>query len=298
MRGESASAGTTGRAFPQAPLFDLDTVWFQVAGTLCNLRCTHCFISCTPKNHSHEMLSLETVLGFLDEARSLGVREYYFTGGEPFMNRDLLAMLEATLRQGPATVLTNGLLIRNGMAERLKQLADASRHSLDLRVSIDGYDAATNDPIRGAGTFERVMRCLTDLARVGLAPVITVSEACDGAGSREGRERFLEMLAGIGLKHPRLKILPLLRLGAEESRSRAYEDCESLAGCSVSSEQARGLVCSSGRMVTSQGVFVCPILIDFPAARMGTSLADTLRPFTLSYRACFTCHRLGLSCTT
>jgi hypothetical protein len=47
--------------FPIAPLFALDTLWFQVAGTLCNLQCTHCFISCSPTNHAHEMLTLADV---------------------------------------------------------------------------------------------------------------------------------------------------------------------------------------------------------------------------------------------
>ena len=93
---------------PDVSLRALDTLWFQVAGTICNIECTHCFISCSPKNHAHEMLSLAEVEARLAEARELGVREYYFTGGEPFMNRDMLPILEMTLKQGPATVLATG----------------------------------------------------------------------------------------------------------------------------------------------------------------------------------------------
>ena len=104
---------------PHVPLLALDTLWFQVAGTVCNIACTHCFISCSPKNHSHEMLTLSEVKTRLAEARALGVRDYYFTGGEPFMNRDLLPMLEATLNQGPASVLTNGMLLRKEVCRRL-----------------------------------------------------------------------------------------------------------------------------------------------------------------------------------
>jgi hypothetical protein len=51
-------------------------------------------------------------------------------------------------------------------------------------------------------------------------------------------------------------------------------------------------------MVTSKGVYVCPILIDFPEARMGTALAETLGGFELRHSACFTCHAQGLSCRT
>ena len=66
-------------------------------------------------------------------------------------------MIEAALAQGPVTVLTNGLLFKPETAQRLRALFDASPYSLDLRVSIDGYDAASNDPIRGAGSFERIL---------------------------------------------------------------------------------------------------------------------------------------------
>src|SRR5690349_12103777 len=75
-------------AAPAPPFLGLDTLWFQVAGTVCNLACTHCFISCSPSNHTHEMLDLATVRRVLAEAAALGVKEYYFTGGEPFLNRE------------------------------------------------------------------------------------------------------------------------------------------------------------------------------------------------------------------
>jgi len=85
---------------PIVPLAHLDDLWFQVGGTRCNLECRHCFISCSPRNHSFEFLSLEVVRRALDESVALGVKEYYFTGGEPFLNRDMVAILELTLRYG------------------------------------------------------------------------------------------------------------------------------------------------------------------------------------------------------
>ena len=284
--------------FPIAPLFALDTLWFQVAGTLCNLQCTHCFISCSSTNHAHEMLALADVKRHLQEAEALGVKEYYFTGGEPFMNHEIFEILEETLRKGPVSVLTNGVLIRADTAARLKSLSDASEYSLDVRISIDGWDAATNDPIRGAGTFERILSGVRALASAGLNPVLTVTEACEGAATQDGRTRFLDFLRSIGLPQPRLKILPLLRLGAEESRLRAYESWETLKGRELTAEEAGVLQCTGCRMVTSKGVYVCPILIDAPEAKMGETLTDTLRQFTLKHRACYTCHEYGLSCRT
>ena len=281
---------------PQVPMRALDTVWFQVAGTVCNIACTHCFISCSPKNHSHEMLSLADVETRLAEARVLGVREYYFTGGEPFMNRDMLPILAATLKQGPASVLTNGMLLRREVCAQLRKLMDGSEYSLDLRVSLDGFDAETHDAIRGEGVWDRVMTGLRNLAEVGINPVITVTEAAEGVGTAEGRMRFLDLIRSFGFDRPRLKVLPLFRIGAEETRSRAYADWERIV--TMSDEDAETLQCSSCRMITSKGVYVCPILIETAEARMGDTLTETLRPFPLKYGACHTCWVDGVSCRT
>jgi MoaA/NifB/PqqE/SkfB family radical SAM enzyme len=276
----------------------LDTLWFQVSGTICNITCTHCFISCSPKNHSHEMLSLAQVEERLAEARDLGVREYYFTGGEPFMNRDMIPILAATLKQGPASVLTNGMLLRREICRQLRDLSDASEYSLDIRVSLDGFDQGSHDAIRGAGVWDRVMIGLRNLAEVGINPVITVTEAAGGVRTDDGRTRFLDVIRSFGFDKPRLKVLPLFRIGAEETRTRAYEDWERLSMDALSDSDAEVLQCSSCRMVTSKGVYVCPILIETPEARMGETIAETLRPFPLRYGACHTCWVEGVSCRT
>ena len=294
--GEDAR-GTRGK-FPSVPMLAMDTLWFQVAGTLCNIACTHCFISCSPKNHAHEMMTLADVLPYLDEAKKLGVREYYFTGGEPFMNRELLAILTATLQQGPATVLTNGMLLKPNVCAELRRLFDMSEYSLDIRVSLDGFDCESHDAIRGAGVWDKVMAGLQNLAAVGLNPVLTVSEAAEGVGSVEGRARFLELIRSFGFAKPRLKVLSLFRIGAEESRSRSYESWERLSRDTMPREDATLLQCSTCRMVTSKGVYVCPILINDDDARMGETISETLREFPLKSGACYTCWVDGVTCRT
>lgn len=283
---------------PAVGLRSLDTLWFQVAGTVCNLACTHCFVSCSPTNHTHEFLSLAEVERTLAEAVELGVKEYYFTGGEPFLNPDMERILEATLRVGPANVLTNGLLLDAGRCARLKALSDGSDYSLDLRISLDGFSAEANDPIRGEGSFERVLAALRHLAAVGLNPVLTVTEVHSENASAAGKQRFFELLRELGLAKPRLKVLPIFHIGAEAERGGAYERWQRLAAGDAPDGSWDHLQCSTCRMVTDQGVWVCPILVNEPGGRMGATLADTLGSFALSHPACWTCHVHGVSCRT
>ena len=283
---------------PRVELRSLDTLWFQVAGTVCNLACTHCFISCSPTNHTHEFLSLAEVRRHLDDAARLGVKEYYFTGGEPFLNPDMEAILEATLRAGPASVLTNGLLLDPARCARLAAMGAASDYSLDLRVSLDGYDPASNDAIRGEGVFERALAGVANLVAVGLNPVLTVTEVYDENATAEGKERFYALLRGLGIDKPRLKVLPVFHLGAEAERGGAYESWQRLRAGDVPGDSSDHLQCSSCRMVTDQGVWVCPILVNEPDGRMGERLADTLGGHDLGHPACWTCHAYGVSCRT
>ncbi len=156
---------------------------------------------------------------------------------------------------------------------------------------------ATN-PIRGAGTFDRVLRGVGNLVTAGLNPVLTVTEACPEASTDDGKARFLRLLAELGIDRPRLKVLPVFRVGAEVERGGAYEAWQRLRVGDAIDDDWNHLQCSSCRMVTSRGVWVCPILVNHPEARMGAALDDTLGAFALSHQACWTCHVRGASCRT
>lgn len=283
---------------PRVRLSSLDTLWFQVGGTVCNLACTHCFVSCSPTNHTHEMLRLAEIEPYLAEAAALGVKEYYFTGGEPFLNPEMEAILAATLEVGPASVLTNGLLLDAERCERLRRLAEGSQHSLELRVSLDGFEAAAHDAIRGPGSFTKALAGLSECYRAGLQPVVTVTEVHAENGSQDGRLRFLDLLKSLGTEKPRLKVLPIFQIGAEAERTRAYESWQHLHGDEAPEGGWDHLQCSSCRMVTDLGVWVCPILVNEPAGRMGATLADSLDSYPLAHPACWTCHVYGVSCKT
>ena len=76
------------------PLVALETLWFNT-GTLCNLACANCYIESSPTNDALVYLAAGEVRRFLDEIATAGLptREIGFTGGEPFMNREFIAML-------------------------------------------------------------------------------------------------------------------------------------------------------------------------------------------------------------
>jgi molybdenum cofactor biosynthesis enzyme MoaA len=281
---------------PSVGLAHLDELWFQVAGTLCNLECRHCFISCSPHNDAFGFLELETVRRLLNESVRLGVKEYYFTGGEPFLNPDMVGILEATLHYGPATVLTNGTILKELTLERLRHADDASPYSLEFRVSIDGFTAEMNDPVRGLGTFDRAVRGVRQLVSYGFLPIITVTRTRDEESDAALVTGFVQMLKANGYERPRLKILPTLRIGAEEQRQRGYREEERVTAEMMEGFNESQLICNHSRIVTDRGIYVCPILIAAPDARLGGTLEESLAAYPLRHHACYTCYQYGTLC--
>lgn len=285
-----------GHDAPEVALAHLDQLWFQVGGTLCNYTCRHCFISCSPHNREFGLLSLPDVRRALGDSVALGVKEYYFTGGEPFLNPEMTAILELTLAYGPASVLTNASVLKDDWLARLRSAEERSPYSLEWRVSLDGFSPETNDSIRGDGTFTRTMAGVRKLVDHGFLPIITVAQMDDDADQGQLFAGFVESLKTIGYTRPRLKVLPALRLGAEADRARGYLDDERVSREMMAGVDAGLLLCSHARLVSDRGVHVCPILVEAPDALLAPTLTESLRPYALRHHACYTCYQYGSIC--
>jgi MoaA/NifB/PqqE/SkfB family radical SAM enzyme len=279
---------------PAVAFRELRSLWFQITGTLCNLACRHCFNESGPRAPWLGGLDAAAVRRHLGEAEALGVREIYFTGGEPFLHPEILALLGDALAVAPTTVLTNGTLIDARVADRLAGLAAASIYSLEVRVSLDGATADENDAMRGRGTFARALEAIRLLDARGLPPIVTATEileAQDGVGIYE---RLRRTLLAAGVTRPRLKILPVLPVG----RAAHFGDARLLSPDDLAGFDTATLQCTETRVVAEGGIYACPILAGLPGARVGTAgLADALGPVSLYHRACVTCHETGIACT-
>ena len=120
-------------------LAGLETLWFNT-GTLCNLACKSCYIESSPKNDALVYITLDEVRAYLDEIKreQLPTREIAFTGGEPFMNPDMIAIIRLCLERGfEVLVLSNAMRPMRRFEEAL--LAMEHRDRLTIRVSLDHY---------------------------------------------------------------------------------------------------------------------------------------------------------------
>ena len=136
-------------------LTKLQTLWFNT-GSLCNITCVNCYMDSSPKNDDLAHLSLNDVTPYLDEikAEGFGVEEIAFTGGEPFMNPNLIAMLDQVLSRGfKALVLTNAMKPMSHKREVLLNLQKRFGSELSIRVSMDHYSKKRHEQERGTNTW-------------------------------------------------------------------------------------------------------------------------------------------------
>jgi mycofactocin radical SAM maturase len=130
----------------------------------CNLQCVHC-LSSSGQRDSRELSTAEAKR-VLDELRDLQVFYINIGGGEPMVRRDFFELVEYSVGNGIGVKFsTNGAFIDTEKARRL-----ASMDYLDIQISLDGVDAATNDAVRGEGSFDMARRAMDNLAAANFGP--------------------------------------------------------------------------------------------------------------------------------
>ncbi len=157
FKDQKVTADGSNRAFIEAR--NIKTLWFNT-GTLCNIECKNCYIESSPKNDSLAYLTFEEVKSFIDEAidKNLGTNEIGFTGGEPFMNKDIMKMIDYSLNKNfKVLVLSNAM---KPMLNRTKELIKLNHSNLTIRVSIDHYEKEKHEEIRGKNTYDVMLQGL------------------------------------------------------------------------------------------------------------------------------------------
>jgi molybdenum cofactor biosynthesis enzyme MoaA len=157
FKDQKVTADGSNRAFIEAR--NIKTLWFNT-GTLCNIECKNCYIESSPKNDSLAYLTFDEVKSFIDEAidKNLGTNEIGFTGGEPFMNKDIMKMIDYSLRKRlKVLVLSNAM---KPMLNRTKELIKLNHPNLIVRVSIDHYEKEKHEEIRGKNTYDVMLQGL------------------------------------------------------------------------------------------------------------------------------------------
>lgn len=278
-----------GKLRASVELRDLETLWVNT-GTLCNLSCTNCYIESSPFNDRLMWFRLDDLNGYLDEAAAQDLSTIGFTGGEPFMNPDIIALLDVSLARGHnVLVLTNAMRPMQRHKAALAMLKSRHGNALALRVSIDHFSAALHDAERGGGSWFRAMEGLVWLASNGFT-VSIAGRMPPGQSEAAIRTGFQALFDRLGLDLD-AQDQGRLTLFAEMDESadvpEISEECWDILG-----KRPDQLMCASSRMVVRRkdaetpSVIACTLLPDTPEFDLGPTLDAAGKSVALNHPHC------------
>jgi hypothetical protein len=275
----------------QVDFTGLRTLWVNT-GTLCNITCRRCYIESSPRNDQLAYFTGADLAGYLDEIALHGwpTTQIGFTGGEPFMNPDILALLALALERGfQALVLTNAMRPMRRHETALCDLPRRFGERLVIRVSLDHPTAARHDEERGAGGFAATLEGLKWLAAHGFA-VHVAGRTLWGDAPLELRRAYAALFAREAVPidaadAEQLVLFPEMDAAAEvpEITTRCWD---------ILHVSPADMMCASARMVVRRrgsaapAVVACTLLPYEAGFEMGRDLAPSMVPVKLNHPHC------------
>lgn len=269
----------------------LTTLWFNT-GTLCNLECVNCYIESSPLNDRLVYISTRDVCAYLDEIEreGLGTEQIGFTGGEPFMNPQMLPILRECLVRGyRVLVLTNGMKPMMNRANELLELVGQYGEQLEMRVSLDHYREQEHARERGPRAWRPAIAGLKWLSENGFR-IAVAGRTVWGETEESMRQGFANLFATenilLDAHHPeRLLLFPEMDESVETPEITT--ECWGILGVSPDD-----MMCASSRMVVKRkgqaraSVAACTLLPYAEDFDLGQTLREALRPVKLNHPHC------------
>jgi hypothetical protein len=262
----------------------LETLWINT-GTLCNITCRNCYIESSPGNDRLAYVTRNEASAFYDEiaARDLGTREIGFTGGEPFLNPQILGLVEDALARGfQVLVLTNAMqpMQRPRIKSGLLDLNERFPGGLTLRVSLDHHGQTLHETERGEKTWTKAVAGLDWLAASGFKVAIA-ARTCWGESEADTRAGYARLLAQRGWPVDAADPAQLVLLPEMDGRRDVPEITTRCWG--ILHKRPDDVMCAASRMVVKRkgaerpSVVPCTLLPYDSQFDMGATLADAAK---------------------
>jgi uncharacterized Fe-S cluster-containing radical SAM superfamily protein len=282
-----------------------ETLWFNT-GTLCNIECENCYILSSPTNDALVYMTAAEVESYLEQIteRAWPIREIGFTGGEPFMNPEMIAMARAALERGyEVLILTNAMrpMMRKSMRAGLQELEAAFPGKMTLRVSLDHFTADHHDAERGVGSFYKTLEGMTWLREAGIRMAVA-GRTLWGENDADSRAGFAALYQSHGFdidaQNPGATVL-------FPEMDETVEVPEITTACwGILNKSPDDVMCASSRMVIKRkgakapAVLACTLLPYSDEFELGETLAEAEGPVRLNHAHCAKfCVLGGASCS-
>ena len=266
----------------------IKTLWFNT-GTLCNLACKGCYIESSPKNDRLAYLSFNEFKSFVNESiqNEMGTEKIGFTGGEPFMNKDIFKMIKYSLDNGFKTlVLTNAM---KPMLNSKNDLFRLNHLNLTIRVSIDHYLKEKHELIRGPNSWAPMIEGLKWLSKNNFNYCLA-TRLMWNEDEKTTRENFKTFIKDNELKinaDSKIQLVTFAEMDEKSDTPEITTECWKILNKNQSE-----VMCSSSRMIVKKkendypSVIACTLLPYNSEFDLGNTLKESLKRIYLNHPHC------------
>lgn len=276
----------------------LRELWFHT-GTACNLSCPFCLEGSKPGDGRLDRIKLADAKPLIDEAVELGVEQFSFTGGEPFIVKDFVNILRYAASHRPCLVLTNGTEPVIKRLHQIETLCD-SRYPISFRISIDYAEEARHDEGRGKGSFALAWQGLRALHERGFK-VSVARQMPSGEDSQTVDASFRKLFVEHELPEDTTIVsFPDFQLpGSNPKVPFVTENCMTTY---QSENTRRDFMCAFSKMIIKLNgkmrVYACTLVDDDESYDLGGTLTEAMtRRVLLHHHRCYSCFAYGSSCS-
>lgn len=276
----------------------LKELWFHT-GTACNLSCGFCLEGSGPGDQRLGLVKLEDVEPYIHQALELGVEQFSFTGGEPFLAKDLVKILQFASQHAPCLVLTNGT---DALQKRLHQLVPLlqSRFPVRFRVSIDSHIDSEHDAGRGEGMFDLALKGMKALHDMGFQVSVARHMGAE-ENTVEVEQSYQDMLVSRGLPAD-TKFVAFPDFLPPGSHGHGPDITTHCMTHYHTEETRSSFMCAFSKMVVKQNgrmrIYACTLVDDDPEYDLGGDLRQSLeQQISMKHHRCFSCFKYGASCS-
>lgn len=286
---ENPSVTSNGKERASVTLSELESLWINT-GSLCNLACKNCYIESSPKNDQLSFISIDDINKIMLEVveNKIDLKLVGLTGGEPFINPEIILILYAILNKGfNILVLTNATRVLVRHKKDLLDLKSKFPNQLHLRISIDHYQEKIHDKERGKGSFRNTIEQVKWLSQKGFQ-ISIASRSLINEKVVESKKAHKNMFLSHGIDiniDDKLIIFP--EMTHNNNTPEISTEC-----WSILNKKPKDLMCSSQRMIVKRKgvskltVMPCTLLAYEDQFILGDSLKTATKKVYLNHPYC------------
>ncbi|MCL1077743.1 radical SAM protein [Parashewanella spongiae] len=277
----------------------LNELWFHT-GTKCNLECDFCLEGSSPSDKRLQTPKFDEIKPYIDEALTLGVEQFSFTGGEPFLAKDIVDILDYASKFKPCIVLTNGTDPLFKRIESLKTLQAKNQHAISFRISIDSPIEAEHDNGRGTGNFAKAFIGMRLLHNNGFN-VSLARHMSKGENTTLVDKQYQDLfeLNGLPFDTHIVAFPDFLPPGSLPSVPHITTTCMTSYQTEV---QRKNYMCATSKMIIKKNgqmqVYACTLVDDDEDYFQAITLVESMtKQVNLKHHRCYSCFAFGASCS-